>query len=678
MFHLITPDSDKPFTIGRKEGNDLRFGDVFVSREHAVIEKRNRDWFIKSLTSNSVTLLNDQDVTDSKISDGDIIVIGVRRLRVNLEGERLSLLLLDQNQEVESCSLTQEWTDIKALDLQNTKGRLIQKLDEETNEAEILCGKKYILKNGEVLRIGDSEITFRDTSILISKVSAGFDVCVKNLDVYAGKKKLLQDINFDLPAGEILAIIGRSGQGKSTLLRLLEGIHRKGEQSEVFIGGLDYRKKEIRERIAIMAQEPALRKDLTVQETILHGARIAMDRSDYAATAMERFEKFCELFGLSERRQNRVQTLSGGELRRTALAQELMGNPGLIILDEPLSGLDPYNSRILCTHLKQLAFLGHTVILTTHSYEALKIANKVLVLHKGRQGYYGSPQDAFNFFKTNDPEKILSSLDDETAARWEETGHAHSVEVKKYAHVLFPKVRRKFSFLYNLGITLKQWFRDKGKIAALFLQPVIIGFLFSQIFSNQSNMWTIAFALILCSNWFALSLSVREIVQEKEIFRNEFRKGVSILSILTGKILLPTLAALLQSLAVYAFVSFRISGHPQILPLVAIFACTVLPATAMGLLVSSLCKNPGQANAFLPLLIIPQVALAGALVPLDQMQTVGKALSTIIWSRYNQSSLLNLLLDRPDDYLNKVWAMALALGFYIITVIILHHLRKAK
>lgn len=308
----------------------------------------------------------------------------------------------------------------------------------------------------------------------------------------------------------------------------------------------------------------------------------------------------------------------------------------------------------------------------------MKIANKVLVLHKGRQGYYGSPQEAFNFFKTNDPEKILSSLDDETAARWEETGHSDKVEVKKYAQVVFPKVRRKISFLYNLGITLKQWFRDKGKIAALFLQPVIIGFLFSQIFSNQSNMWTIAFALILCSNWFALSLSVREIVQEKEIFRNEFRKGSSVFSVLNGKILLPTLAALLQSLAVYAFVSFRISGHPQILPLVAIFACTVLPATAMGLLVSSLCKNPGQANAFLPLLIIPQVALAGALVPLDQMQTVGKALSTIIWSRYNQSSLLNLLLDRPDDYLNKVWAMALALGFYIITVIILHRLRKAK
>ena len=72
------------------------------------------------------------------------------------------------------------------------------------------------------------------------------------------------------------------------------------------------------------------------------------------------------------------------------------------------------------------------------------------------------------------------------------------------------------------------------------------------------------------------------------------------------------------------------------------------------------------------------MALAGALVPLDQMQPIGRALSSIVWSRYNQASLLNILLERKDDILNAVLALAIALGFYIVTAILLHRLKKPR
>lgn len=672
MFHLITLEPGKPFTIGRKEGSDLRFADVFVSREHAVISQTNDKWFIKSLTKNSVTKLNDEDVDETEIHDGDILVIGVRRLRATLNAGVLSLLILDLNQDISTYKLNESWQALESIDSGKVKARF-------AGTAEILCGKRIFLKNGETARINDYEVTLRESDLIVAKVASGFDVSVRNLDVYAGKKRLLHDINFDLKAGEILAIIGRSGQGKSSLLRLLAGKYSKGNQSEVYISGIDYRKKDVREKISIMAQDPALRKDLTVEETIMHGARIAMDKNAFAASAKERFEKFAELFGLSDRIHNRVQTLSGGELRRTALAQELMANPGLLILDEPLSGLDPYNTQILCTHLKQLAFLGHTIILTTHSYEALRIANKVLVLHQGGEGFYGAPKDAFRYFKTNNPEEILSSLGDDTAARWKDSTESNVTRISKnYSQVVFPKIHRKESFFYNIALTAKQWGRDKGKLAALLLQPIIIGFLFSQIFSSQSSLWTVAFAMILCANWFSLSLSIREFVQEKQIFVNEFRKGQKVLPVLAAKILLPSVASFLQTAVVFAFVAYRIDIHPNLAMLAAIFTCTVLPAVGIGLMVSSLSKNSGQANAFLPLLIIPQVALAGALVPLDQMQSIGKMLSYVIWSRYNQGSLLNLFLERQDDVINKPSAIALALGFYIITALILHQSKKAK
>ena len=112
--------------------------------------------------------------------------------------------------------------------------------------------------------------------------------------------------------------------------------------------------------------------------------------------------------------------------------------------------------------------------------------------------------------------------------------------------------------------------------------------------------------------------------------------------------------------------------------LLAVIMLMVLPPVAVGLTVRALSKNAGQANAMLPLLIIPQVALAGALVPLDQMQPIGRALSTVIWSRYNQASLLNLLLERKDAIENTILALSITLCFYIVVAIKLNCSKKAK
>ena len=691
MFQIITPDRTKPFTIGRKEGSDLLFTEKFVSREHAVIEYSETTgvgiWKIRSLTKNSFTLVNDIQVEEAELRDGDVIGIGIKQLHANLKGNELSLLIFDANDEVERIPLTDSPEERQIGDEDSLHKLQFKRCD---RGAEISFrntivdekGKSYrkvYLTPGESIRYDQAEIAAKEGEILLRKIPSGFDIHVRNLDVFAGSKQLLSGIDFDLPAGEILAIIGRSGQGKSSLLRLFEGSYRKGTESEVTIGGVDYRSKEIRKHIAILEQDPPLRRDLTVEETLLHGARISMDAHEYANTAKSRLERFCELFGLSERRQNKVRTLSGGEHRRVALATELMENPGLIILDEPLSGLDPFNSRILCSHLKQLAFLGHTIILTTHSYEALHIANKVLVLHAGEQSFYGTPQAAYSFFKTNDPETILSGLNQDSSSVWKDSGNvSRDTVASKYSHVYFTKKSNKASFFYGLSLIRKHWLRDRGKTLALILQPFIIGFLFSQIFSSTSSLWTASFALILCANWFSLSLSIREIVEEREILQNDLRKGAKVLPYLAGKLTLPTVAAFLQTAIVYAFVAYRIPISPDYALLAATFACTVFPAVSMGLLVSSLSRNAGQANAFLPLLIIPQVALAGALVPLDQMQKIGKALSAIVWSRYNQSSLMNLLLERPDDIWNKLSALILALIFCIITATILYRSKKAK
>ncbi|MBQ5462543.1 MAG: ATP-binding cassette domain-containing protein [Fibrobacter sp.] len=694
-FRLVNPDPSKPFTIGRKSDNVLHFDNLMVSRYHAVLNFIDGKWILQSLTQNSITMLNGKDVKTATINDGDIILIGPRQLRATLRGTSLTLLVMEREtaNDIQSIPLTSQWKSIIipgiscAAQARLYENRAKANPSDCERQAEIKFEKAIVdesgkrvrtvtIQNGNANRFESAAVGFRNNDLIIESNNNGFDVNIKNLNVFAGKKQLLKGIDFQLPAGEILAIIGRSGQGKSSLLKLIQGINRCDSQSIVRIGGVDYRKNEIRRRIAILPQDPPLRPELTVEETILDGARSSMDIKNFKEDAHIRLKKFCELFGLSDRRKNLVKTLSGGEMRRTALARELMGNPGLVILDEPLSGLDPYNSRILCTHLKQLAFLGHTIILTTHSYEALQIANKILILHQGEEAFYGTVQAAYAQFKTNDPLTLLTAINANDTAQWRET---HKTEPKiRESKYFFERTKLPHNFAYTVRITLKQWFRDKGRIAALFLQPAIIGFLLSQIFSEKSSCWTIAFAVILCANWFALSLSIREIVQEKEILRDKFRRGVSALSTLTAKFTLPVFFTLMQTAIVYAFISMRITVNPSILLITAAFACIAIPATAVGLFTSSLAKNTSQANAFLPLLIIPQVALAGALVPLDQMQPIGRALSSIVWSRYNQASLLNILLERKDDVLNTAMPLAIALGFYIVTAILLHKLKNPR
>ena len=683
-FRLVNPDPSKPFTIGRKSDNVLHFDNLMVSRYHAVLNFEDGKWILKNLSQNSITMLNGKNVDTAAISDGDVILIGPRQLRATLRGSDLTLLIMEREtaSDMQTISLSEDWKSIAIPGIaEKAEARLRDSVAEIKLKGAIVDegGKRtrtIKMKNGDMNRFPSAILDFRNSDLLIEASGTGFDVVAKNVNVFAGKKQLLKDIDFELPAGEILAIIGRSGQGKSSLLKLIQGINRCDKQSIVNIGGVDYRKSEIRRRIAILPQDPPLRPELTVEETILDGARSSMDAKNFKEDALTRLEKFCELFGLSARRKNLVKTLSGGEMRRAALARELMGNPGLVILDEPLSGLDPYNSRILCTHLKQLAFLGHTIILTTHSYEALQIANKVLVLHQGEEAFFGTVQAAYANFKTNDPQVLLTSISANDAHQWRET---HKTEQKlRKSKYFFERTKLPRNFAYTVHITAKQWFRDKGRIAALFLQPAIIGFLLSQIFSEKSSFWTVAFAVILCANWFALSLSIREIVQEKEILRDKFRRGVSALSTLTAKLTLPVVFTLMQTAIVYAFINMRLTVTPDPKSLAVVFACIAIPATAVGLFTSTLAKNTSQANAFLPLLIIPQVALAGALVPLDQMQAIGRALSSIVWSRYNQASFLNILLERKDDTFNTILPLAIALGFYIVTAILLHKLKKPR
>lgn len=504
----------------------------------------------------------------------------------------------------------------------------------------------------------------------------GFSLLVKDIVVELSQKKILQGIRFSLPAGKMLSIIGMSGQGKSTFLELLAGKLRP-ECGQILLDCIDYSSKDVQREIAYLPQEPLLRPTLTVMESLRLSARITLPK-DYSAKETDaRAKELLDLLQISDIAGSRIAVLSGGERRRVAIASQLMGAPGLMLLDEPLSGLDPLNAQRLSVHLKELAKKGHTIILTTHSYEALQVSDAVLLIHNGQMGFFGTPPDAYRYFNTPNPEGILKKLSDKTPDNWKESGLDAVTEESESPTSLFPKVPRKNIFFHFFKILAKQWFRDKGKAASLLLQPILIGFLLSQIFSNTSSLWIAAFAVILCANWFALSLSVREIVQEKSLLLDEFRKGVSPIAVLSAKWIFTAFFAFAETAVVYACISKNIAVPPTA-GLFLTFACTVLPAAAAGLLLSALAKNPGQANAFLPLIILPQIALSGALVPTDKTTPIAQFLSKFIWTSYDQSALQNVFTGRHPAVSNWIFSALLAFLIYIVSIIALETRKKAK
>ena len=696
-FLLLEPSQSEIFRIGRKSDCNLVLEDRYVSREHASIRFENNLWILKNLSQSSGTFCNNLSIDEKTLEDGDILSLGTQKISISIKNKTLQILLIKNNESAPLVFSKNEITIGRKTEIPEAQilssacpAYLAQVKKEESGYSIKFNNKifnenkktksSFILNENEKINLPWCSLECKDSFLFVHKQTPGFSVEAKNLNVRVDKKQLLKSVDFYLPRGEILAVIGRSGQGKSTLLRLLLGKHKIENDSTLLLNGISYKNEKIRKYIAFLEQEPELRKDLTVQETLELAASITLPKDTTEQEIQDILDNFLELLSLKHLAKSKTASLSGGEARRVALAKELIGSPGLILLDEPLAGLDPVNIKILCYHLRRLSLLGYTIILTTHGYEALEIANKVLVLHKGREAFFGTPEETFLYFDTTSPAKALQSLKESSLEKWEQSSLKERIfpEASEKQKFLFPKIKHSVSCFSYFKILCRQYFRDKGKIFALLLQPLIIGFLFSQTFSKNSSLWIAAFALILSANWFALSLSIREIIQEKNLFSSEIRKGVSPFGILFAKLFFISSIAFFQTLICFGFLNAVLSIAVSPLWLCVAFLSTILPATLLGLLASCLVKNTSQANILLPLLIIPQVILGGALVPIDQMTTIGRMLSALIPAKYNLDCLKNLFLNVSIHSHDLIIPIILACIFYIITWRLFSILGKAK
>jgi ABC-2 type transport system ATP-binding protein len=212
-------------------------------------------------------------------------------------------------------------------------------------------------------------------------------IAVSGLRKSYGQREVLHGLSFTVETGEVFALLGPNGAGKTTTVEILEG-YRRRDDGDVRVLGEDPERggRSFKSRIGIVLQSSAVYYLLSVREIVeLFAGYYPKPRPA---------DGVIELVGLAEKREARVRTLSGGQLRRLDLALALVGDPELVFLDEPTTGFDPAARRQAWETIRDLRSLGKSILLTTHYMEeAQRLADRVAILRDGEIVGTGSPQE---------------------------------------------------------------------------------------------------------------------------------------------------------------------------------------------------------------------------------------------------------------------------------------------
>lgn len=246
-------------------------------------------------------------------------------------------------------------------------------------------------------------------------------IALRNVDLTLGGKPVLHAITFDVSAGETKVILGGSGSGKTTILRLILGLFKPDRGSiqvdgEEITGLPESDLPRLRQHMAMVFQSAALFDSLTVRENV--GYRL-WEQGRLTDEAIEQtVRNSLQFVGLEETIDKMPSDLSGGMRKRVGIARALASGTKLILYDEPTAGLDPVNSFAIGHLITQLKEKGVTQVVVTHDLDlALRVADRLVMIQEGRTVFQGTTQEL-----AGRPEKAIRGfLDPSTLAveEWE-------------------------------------------------------------------------------------------------------------------------------------------------------------------------------------------------------------------------------------------------------------------
>jgi len=237
-------------------------------------------------------------------------------------------------------------------------------------------------------------------------------VRVRGLRVERGGRPIIDGLAVAVPAGQVVGLLGPSGSGKTTLLRAVVGVQAR-VTGEVTVLGEPAGSPGLRRRVGYVTQAASVYTDLTVVQNLRYFARLAGLPRAGAEAAVRRAVAAVDLGG---HEKQRVGTLSGGERSRVSLAAALVGDPELLVLDEPTVGLDPVLRRDLWAMFRRLAREGRTLLVSSHVMDEATQCDRLLLLRDGALVADTTPAELLATTGAPDAERAFLALIDQQAS----------------------------------------------------------------------------------------------------------------------------------------------------------------------------------------------------------------------------------------------------------------------
>lgn len=536
---------------------------------------------------------------------------------------------------------------------------------------DVKVNGKINLTSGAIIKIGPYTLVLQGDELLVADNGENIRLDAKNIlrvvkDKYGKPVTLLNNISLPIEPGQLVALVGGSGAGKSTFMRTLLGIEPT-TSGIVYLNGENLRNNFniYRNQIGYVPQSDIVHRDLRVEEVLRYTAKLRLPAD---ADIDSIIEKTLQDIEMVERRDVFVKNLSGGQLKRVSIGVELLVDPKLFFLDEPTSGLDPGLDKKMMQLLRKLADQGRTVILVTHATTNINLCDRLVFLGQGGNlCYFGNYEDSIDFFnlKTGDFADIYIQLDNQNAVLDTAEKFRRSEYYDKYITQklstdnqnktsIKPK-KVKANFFQQLLILCQRYYqlmmRDKVNLIislltapiGIFLIDLAIGEKEPFILGSEDNpalaplTQTVLFVFTSAAIWVGLSTSLQEIVKENDIYQRERLVNLNLFAYLKSKTNILSALALLQTLLMVGVI--LVSFSPPEPETISWFAglgittfLTLFASLCLGLMISAMVKNSTQANSALPLLLLPQIIFSGVLF---RIQDVGKYLSWLMISRWS-------------------------------------------
>lgn len=269
---------------------------------------------------------------------------------------------------------------------------------------------------------------------------------IKNLSKNFGDLKALDDVSFNVKKGELFGVIGQNGAGKSTLFRSMMNFYDHFD-GEILYEGEKMSKVPL-EKIGFLPEERSLSPKKTIREEIKYFARLNQMKNLDDETLQNYFDRF-EIKGTLD---DKIKSLSKGNQQKVQLLASLIYKPEFLILDEPFSGLDPYNANLLMGIIKEINAEGTTILFSSHNMENVEyLCDRLIMLRNGKIVLNGSPVEIRNSYEKDiikvRTEADLSELFPEYNVEKEGNLWTIKLENEKEGREIFDKLVGKLGFI---------------------------------------------------------------------------------------------------------------------------------------------------------------------------------------------------------------------------------------